>query len=317
VAANVDRILRRLGIRAEKRGDEWWALCPNHEERDPSWHIKDDPNSKKHGLHNCWSCGFSGDLIDLIRFVRGCTFGTAKEWMGGETREEEKEEAPTFIEVVAKSSSKKRFEFPSEVRFGPLSEFPTPARRYLENRGVTSDEVDLFGLGYATHGRLEGRIIIPTWRAPNEPASYMARDFCDNGKRYLYPAAHENADLDVLFGCNLWRQYVDDSIYATEGAFNALAVRRAIQSLLLEAPNVAALGGSSLRPAHARALARFGKVVIVTDSDPAGDKAADELRAALTRHTSVLRVRLPLPKGQDANDVPSADLRTMILGANP
>jgi DNA primase len=313
VAANVERILKRLHIQAEKRGDEWFALCPNHVDTTPSWHVKDDPDSKKHGLHNCWSCGFSGDLIDLIRFVNGCSFAIAKEWVGGEATEEEKQPAPTYIHVVAKNERQVRFKFPSEVKFGPLSEFPSPARRYLQERGVTAAEVDLFGFGYATHGRLDGRIIIPiwkTWGLTHEPASYMARDFCDNGKRYLYPAAHENADLDSIFGGHLW-SLSPKCIYVTEGAFNALAVRRALGGFV----DIGAIGGSSLRPAHARALARFGQVIIVTDSDDAGDKAADELRAALARHTSVLRVRLPLPKGKDANDVPIADLRTM-LGAN-
>jgi DNA primase len=314
VAANVERILKRLKIDAEKRGDEWFALCLNHEEQTASWHIKDDPDSKRHGLHNCWSCGFSGDLIDLIRFVRGCAFPTAKEWLGGEveTPEEEKKVAPVRVEVVPRSTQTKRFVFPSEVEFGLLETFPSPAKRYLRERGVTANEVLLFRLGYATHGRLEGRIILTTWHDPKRAASYMARDFCENGKRYLYPAAHENANLDALFGSHLWQQHIQDEIYVTEGAFNAMAIRRALG----EYTNVAAIGGSSLRSAHARALARFAKVVLVTDSDKAGDKAAKELRAALARHTSVLRVRLPLPKGQDANDVSSPTLRSM-LGARP
>lgn len=56
-----------LGIEApEIRDGEVYARCPGHlqnlgrEDRDPSWHMNSG------GLHNCWSCGYSGNLITLV-----------------------------------------------------------------------------------------------------------------------------------------------------------------------------------------------------------------------------------------------------------
>lgn len=53
-------------------GDELIALCPGHEERTgkkdghPSWSINEET-----GVHYCFSCGYKGNLITLVRDLRG------------------------------------------------------------------------------------------------------------------------------------------------------------------------------------------------------------------------------------------------------
>lgn len=50
--------------------DEVTCWCPGHlrrvgrEERNPSWSV-----NRKTGLHNCYSCGFSGTFLDLVMYV--------------------------------------------------------------------------------------------------------------------------------------------------------------------------------------------------------------------------------------------------------
>ena len=62
------KVLRRLQISiANENGDEILALCPGHELRtgkqdnSPSWSI-----NTSSGLHNCFSCGYKGNLLTLI-----------------------------------------------------------------------------------------------------------------------------------------------------------------------------------------------------------------------------------------------------------
>lgn len=62
------KVLRRLQITiANENGDEILALCPGHELRtgkqdnSPSWSI-----NTSSGLHNCFSCGYKGNLLTLI-----------------------------------------------------------------------------------------------------------------------------------------------------------------------------------------------------------------------------------------------------------
>jgi len=131
--------------------------------------------------------------------------------------------------------------------------------------------------------------VIPTYTRAGKPASYMARTFCDEPKRYLYPRSEENPDLDVMFGEARWEP--DQTVVVvTEGAFDALAVERDY-ARAGGAVAVAALGGSIVRPMHAAKLSAFRRVVIFTDADAAGDASAAELTAYLARHTSITRVR--------------------------
>jgi DNA primase len=146
--------------------------------------------------------------------------------------------------------------------------------------------------------------------------SYMARDFTEHrkAKRYLYPATEDYPNLDVMFGEHTWPENRAESIIVvTEGAFNALAVDRVITDY------VTALGGSDVRDAHIAKIATFGTVFVFTDSDEAGDRAADKLIQVLCRHTNIKRVRLPaVPndrsglKVPDANDIPANDLRAFL-----
>ena len=57
----------------------------------------------------------------------------------------------------------------------------------------------------------------------------------------------------------------------------------------------------------------FKGVVIMTDDDKAGNQAAAELEAGLTRHTQVLRVRLQ--PGTDATSTPAALLKRTLWHA--
>jgi hypothetical protein len=62
---DVEKLLARLGIEARRRGREWFAKCPNsaHEDRSPSWRIRDEPGATKHGYHKC----FGGETEIITR----------------------------------------------------------------------------------------------------------------------------------------------------------------------------------------------------------------------------------------------------------
>jgi DNA primase len=308
MTAKVEAVLNRLKIQFEPkpRHGRLWARCPYHEDSEASWFIRVAPR-EKYGLQHCFSCKEGGSLVDLVAYARGISVTSAKEWL--DTFEEQVadiEPAPDLVRVEEIRATK-TFRMPKEVIFEPLHQWVTPARCYMtDNRHITPWQVNLHRLGYAVDGRLAGRIVIPVWKPNGQPACYQARDFCDREKRYLFPFADENPDLDTLFGEHQWTTH-RACVVVTEGAFDALAVERAIPDKSGIA--FAAIGNSSFRSAHAFKLATFSRVVLLTDADPAGDNIAEELQAALSRHTGVKRLRLV---DGDANDQPEWHLRTLL-----
>lgn len=317
--ARVESVLAVLGIKfelKEVRG-RLWGLCPYHQDTKASWFVRVTPD--RYGQHHCFSCKQGGGLADLVSHVRGITIMGAVDWLKDFADQvpiiERDFEETIRMEVVQSAAS---FQPPAEFIFKPLSEWVSPARSYLVERGVTSSQVNCFRLGYAVSGRLAGRIILPTFKwAPNGTfvmQSYMARDFTRHrqAKRYLYPPSEDHPNLDVMFGEHTWPEYhrTTQTVIVTEGALNALAVDRA------SIHYVAALGGSDMRDVHVSKLSTFGRVGVFTDSDSAGDAIAAKLEGALERHVLVQRVRLPSDPGsgkaKDANDYSKEELETFL-----
>jgi DNA primase len=312
VVARVEAVLEALDIKTERRQRAgWlWGHCPYHNDRNiGSWRIRIDPRHERYGQNHCFVCDDGGSLAYLVSHVRGITVSGAHDWLNEfeDQLQVIEEEVPTLREEIV-DKSRRKFEMPHEVIFEALPKWVSPARLYIEKRGVTASQVRMFCIGYTVEGRLAGRIVFTTVDSSMRFASYMARDFSGSrrAKRYLWPAAEEGADSNVMFGEHLWPlpQY-REKLYVTEGAFNALAIERVLPS-----GSVGALGSTSTVAHYAAKIATFKHVVIVTDSDEAGDNAATELQTALARHSVVSRVRLP--EGKDANDLSADELREAI-----
>lgn len=292
MSVDVPSVLRRLGIEAKRSGKEWIARCPNpeHDDRSPSWRIRDDPGSSKHGFMKCWPCGFGGTILDLIvRVLRLDGRREAREWLGeGDVDRREVAE----VEVVV-PPPRLAFRMPPEVRFDPIEDWPPLARRYfLEERALEAWQVERWGIGYAVDGRLRGRIVVPSRDAGGRPQRYTARSFVDDEKRYLEPENRERPNPNALFGEEHWPLLNGDEnrsvLFLVEGAVNALALEAEMPGIY-----VAATSGSSMRSMYGPKLATWSRLFVMTDPDAAGDKLAEEIAIGIARHSSSVRARLP------------------------
>ncbi len=311
--SRVQKVLQRFGITVDDKGGEKRAYgpCPFHEEpgKHDNWFIR--LRGDRRGQYHCFVCKASGGLSDLVSHLRGCSLDGAKEWLAAF---HEDDEAPAVVYLATRleveSVGRREFTLPREVTLRPLEGWVGPAKAYAERRHLTDEQIQRWGIGYATIGRLSGRLVMPVRDATGRPWSYMARTFVDHETRYYYPMERERPDQDVMFGEQFWagRAWRKRTwVVVVEGALNALAVERALGHTLL---NVAALGGSDPRPMHVSKLATFGRVLVLTDDDKAGRGAAWELSCQLQRHTNVKRVTLG--EGRDADDVSPEELRETI-----
>jgi DNA primase len=131
------------------RGD-WWACCPFHGEKSPSFHCED-----KKGRYHCFGCGASGDHFRFLTEAQGLSFPEAVEQVAGlagvpmpardEKAEEREKQRASLHEVMDMAA--KFFQAQLQSAAGAR------ARAYLRERWLTPATQNKFGLGFAPDSR--------------------------------------------------------------------------------------------------------------------------------------------------------------------
>jgi len=128
-------------VKLQRRGNSYVGLCPFHEEKTPSFHVRPDRNH-----YNCFGCGAHGDVISFLQHFR----------YGGD-----------FMDTLRGLASDNGMELPSRGskgdRFGAQRELlesaaklyrrhlknDRPALEYLKSRGISPELAERFEMGSA------------------------------------------------------------------------------------------------------------------------------------------------------------------------
>lgn len=70
-------IIQTEGIELRQRGKNFIGLCPFHQEKTASFSVNTERQRFK-----CFGCGVSGDVIDLIRQLKGLSFRDSLKYLG-------------------------------------------------------------------------------------------------------------------------------------------------------------------------------------------------------------------------------------------
>ncbi len=294
-SVDVERLLTALGFNDVRRdGDELWMRCPFHREKSASWSIIDNPEGEANGVFHCFGCQEDGDAIDLVMRLHGSGYWTAVEWIIKHSLDRKRSPATTVNLVLDAKPSVSSFRLPPSVKVAPLADWATPPRRYLERRCVSAEQVERWGLGYASSGRLAGRIVFPIADGNGRVQSYNARTFIEDEKKYKQPHPDEGPKDGGIFGQRHWDLRAK-TLVVTEGEFNALACEAA------GFRTIAALSGSHLDNAQVAKMSRFRRILIATDPDKAGRKVA---RLLEFNYADACDVRVvDFPPGEDASSL--------------
>lgn len=142
----IDVVGRRLPLK--KKGKDYWACCPFHGEKSPSFSV-----SQSKQFYKCFGCGLSGNAISFIMENDHCDFVTAIETLAdiaGVSVPREQNADPQaglraeLHDLLAEVSSY----FQARLR-GPSG---ANALAYLKKRGVTGEVIQRYGLGCAEAG---------------------------------------------------------------------------------------------------------------------------------------------------------------------
>jgi len=310
VVASVQKTLEKLGVVAERNGRRWWAEqcplpshgAPNPKHQWQNFFVRDN-DSERPGQWHCFSCKAGGTLVDLVMEMRGVDVDEAREWL----RTIGEQAAPPILRVRFEPVGPRRFRMPAGVEFGPLARWNSVARQYVECRGITADQVERWGIGYALEGRLDGRIVFPIRNRAGELANYAARTFVGDEVRYLAAHESEHPDLSAMWGEHRWpAARADRMVVVFEGITNGLAIERAWNPG--SSPALAGLQGSAIEHRKLARLASFQLVLVATDPDRAGEHAAREIASALGPKVR----RLRYPTEQDAAETPRDQLAEVL-----
>ncbi|MBW9115387.1 DNA primase [Rhizobium cauense] len=129
---------------------DYWACCPFHGEKSPSFHCED-----RKGRYHCFGCGVTGDHFRFLTDLEGLSFPEAVQQiadMAGvampvadpvmEKREKERTSLLDVMELATKF-----FQDQLQTANGAR------ARAYLRDRGLTGRTIETFRLGFAPDSR--------------------------------------------------------------------------------------------------------------------------------------------------------------------
>jgi DNA primase len=326
------------------RGD-YWACCPFHGEKSPSFHCED-----RKGRYHCFGCGVSGDHFRFLTELEGLSFPEAVEQIAdlagvpmpqpdpeAERREEQR---TTLLDVMELATQ--FFEDQLQTAVG------AKARAYLRERGLTGKTIETFRLGFApdsrnalkehlaqkgaskeqieacglvVHGtdipvsydRFRDRIMFPILNAREKVIAFGGRAMSADA-----PAKYLNSNENELFskGSILYNfARARKSIQGADGADTIIAVEGYMDVIALYQAgieNAVAPLGTALTENQLDLLWKLTpQPVLCFDGDSAGIRAANRgVDLALPRLVPGKSVRFAmLPDGKDPDDLVKQDGR--------
>jgi len=312
---DIQDVLYRLGvsIRQVKLG-EITAQCPDpaHSDRKPSWSICTDIGSNKFGRHNCFSCGFKGDIITLWQVARDLpdrkeAYHELKDIYG---KDDEDSIFTSFLNERAYSNFKneskeiKFVEMPFEFE---LVEPGSAQWNWLMGRGLSEEIIVKHRIGYLTddHKKMPGWVVFPIFFG-GDTVGHFSRSMFQ--KKQLY-----SKGLPVS---QIWYNWdnidiTKKEIIIVEGIIDCLRVLSTgyMQSYRKHSNIVATLGNRIQLP-RSTLLKSFETIICAADGDDGGRILEREISKNYAGSTSILSV--PIPEGEDPGSLSKDLLRRGI-----
>lgn len=330
----VDVISRYLTV--TMKGGRYWACCPFHHEKTPSFTI--DPTRQ---MFKCFGCGESGDVISFIMKSDSLEFMEAvkkladmynveiPQFKNDKSSPSKKAETDRLYKVLRESALHYHSNLNSEfgtagieylesrgynekirTKFGlGLSLGYNQLPDYLETLGFTKDEMLQAGVCEEKNGKvfdaLVGRLIVPVFNIQGNVVAFSGRvlgdsDFAKYKNTKETPVFHKGKEL---FGVHIVKKQklsarIDD-IILVEGHMDVIALNA------FGIHNTLASMGTAFTENQARLIKRFSNnVVLCFDGDSAGRTATARAIDILEDEGLTVKV-MELPDSFDPDDMVS------------
>ena len=319
-------------ISLQKKGRYYWACCPFHGEKTPSFSV-----DKERQFFYCYGCHAGGDVFSFIEKEENCTFAEAIRILAGRANIPVPEKHRTAADIRREQKRKDIYtvnELASRYFSACLlkTDHGKNALAYFHNRGISDEIIARFSLGYslpgyhslqmnlvkkgcteeqlADAGLLRGRkgsfrdmfinrVIIPIKDPRGKVIAFGGRVMDDSLPKYLNTGETDVFQKrETLFG-------LDVAIKAIREAKEAIVVEGYMDAISLHAAGVnraVASLGTAFSEQHAKLLHRAAdNIVFAYDSDDAGRRNA--VRAVGIAKKEGLSVKvINVPEGKDPDE---------------
>ena len=319
------------------KGNKYWACCPFHGEKTASFTI-----TPEKGLFYCFGCHAGGNVFKFISMIENISYfdaiklqaerlGIALPTQNKSKEELEREDKEKILYRINEAARK----FYHDMLKTPHG---NTGRKYFNARGITSETIENFNLGYAPSGwdnlmnellkqgftaeqlleagvvsksqksgkyfdRMRERVIIPITDLHGRVVAFGGRILDDSTQKDApkYLNSPESAIFkkgNLLFGLDKSNRAILDKKFA-------IVVEGYMDAIALFSAgfeNVTASLGTAFTEEHAKLLRRYThKIIFCYDSDDAGQRAT--MRALPITEKAGLNVSvITVPDGKDPDE---------------
>jgi len=250
------KILKDVLGRSRKSNQEHLFYCPYCNHHKMKFSVNIDKN-----VYKCWVCDKRGtDIYQVIR--KHGTFSQVQQWRALSGKVEITEFDNLFEEKEKPAEQTIRLPDCFQPIANGVDIRAKSAINYLIKRGVTSEDILRWKIGYCDEGEYKGRIIVPSFGLSGYANFFIARTYNRNWMKYKNPRTNK----DIIFN-ELYLDW-DKDIILVEGVFDAIRAHTIGTAIPLV--------GSTLRENSKlfQALVRHNQRVYVALDDDARAKAS-------------------------------------------
>ena len=288
-------------VRLQKRGSNYFGLCPFHNEKSPSFSVS--PGKQ---MYYCFGCGAGGNVITFLMEYENYTFAEALKVLAdraGVTLPQEDNSKEAKAREELRTTLLKINKLAANFFYWQLHQPQGEVGyRYFRNRELTDETIRRFGLGFAgksgglyqylkgkgyddgvlketglftieergARDKFWNRVMFPIMDVNNRVIGFGGRVMGNGTPKYLNSPETKIFDKSRnLYGLNYARTSREDYLLVCEGYMDVIALQQAGFT------NSVASLGTALTSQHANLLKRYtNRVVLTYDSDGAGIRAA-------------------------------------------
>lgn len=273
--------ISRLGLKSKTtitpNTHQVMVSCPFHKDKSPSMGI-----DVLRGVAHCFSCSWSGSIEKLYKEL---TNGNLRKELGYLDDPFTSFSSSLNFQYITDDTKLKDIYINADLSLMRDAYADPTCAAYLRKRGIPEPVAKSMGFKYAddiliNNNRFRNRLLIPVYE-DGRLISIEGRRILDNDEtKVLYP---RNSSVNTLFDID--NLDTTDTLYAVEGLMD-LAVLRTSSVF----KNSTSIFGANITRRQIELFKKFPKIVYIPDSDAAGEKTVEKLKAARLGKTYILRV---------------------------